>query len=68
MDIFENNNVIEHNKKIGQYFIDGVNEIFINHDVKDYFDLKGFNWNVGLTVKNSKKNHVCFIGPYLCKK
>ena len=25
------------------------------HDVKDYFDLKGFNWNVGLTVKKLKR-------------
>ena len=56
MDIFEENNVVDYNKKIGQLFIDGINKILSDHDVKDYFDLKGFNWNVGLIVKNSKKD------------
>jgi adenosylmethionine-8-amino-7-oxononanoate aminotransferase len=60
MDIFENNNVVDYNKKIGQYFIDGVNKIFNDQDVKDYFDMKGFNWNVGLIVKNSKKEPCMF--------
>ena len=60
MDIFENNNVVDYNKKIGQLFIDGVNNIFNDHDVEDYFDLKGFNWNVGLIVKNSKKEPCMF--------
>lgn len=60
MDIFENNNVVDYNKKIGQLFIDGLNKIFNYHDVKDYFDLKGFNWNVGLIVKNSKKEPCMF--------
>ena len=60
MDIFENNNVVDYNKKIGQLFIDGVNEIFNDQDVKDYFNLKGFNWNVGLIVKNSKKEPCMF--------
>ena len=55
LDIFVENNVVDYNKKIGQLFIDGVNKIFNDHDVKDYFDLMGFNWNVGLIVKNSKE-------------
>jgi glutamate-1-semialdehyde 2,1-aminomutase len=60
MKIFEQNNVVDHNKKIGQYFINGVSKIISENHVEDYFLITGFNWNVGLIVKNQKKEPCMF--------
>lgn len=60
MNIFETHNVIDYNKKIGQYFINGVNKILCDHNVQDYFNLTGFNWSVGLIVKNPQKEPCMF--------
>jgi len=60
MRIFEENNVVEYNQKIGQYFIDGVTKILFENKVKDYFTLTGFNWSVGLIVKNREKQPCMF--------
>ena len=43
MSVFEDNNVIEHNQSIGDYFIKGVNNLLSSNGVKDYFELTGFN-------------------------
>ena len=55
MRIFEENNVVEYNQKIGQYFINGVTKILLENKVEDYFTLTGFNWSVGLIIKNREK-------------
>jgi glutamate-1-semialdehyde 2,1-aminomutase len=55
MDVFENEPVIAHNHRIGDYFIAGVNSILDRRGLQDYFDLTGFNWSVGLIVKNRDK-------------
>lgn len=60
MNVFEQNNVVNYNKKIGQYFIDGLNKILKKNQVEDYFTLTGFNWSVGLIVKNRKKEPCMF--------
>ena len=60
MEFFEKNSVVEYNKTIGQYFIDGATKIFSNHKVGEYFSLTGFNWSVGLIVKNKKKEPCMF--------
>lgn len=56
----EKNNVVHYNQEIGQYFINGVNNIISSNKLKDYFSLTGFNWCVGLIVKNSKKDPCMF--------
>jgi glutamate-1-semialdehyde aminotransferase len=60
MKIFEQNNVVDYNKKIGQYFINGITKIISENQVEDYFSITGFNWNVGLIVKNQKKEPCMF--------
>lgn len=60
MDVFESEPVIEHNHKIGDHFIKGVKEILKRRSLEDYFDLMGFNWSVGLVVKNKEK-HPCMF-------
>ena len=60
MRIFEENNVVDYNQKIGQYFIDGVTKILFENKVQDYFTLTGFNWSVGLIIKNRKKEPCMF--------
>ncbi len=57
MNVFENEPVIEHNHSIGDYFIRGVKEILNRRNLQDYFELTGFNWSVGLIVKNEKKEN-----------
>jgi glutamate-1-semialdehyde aminotransferase len=54
IEIFENEPVIAHNHKIGDYFINGVNEIVSARNMQNHFQLTGFNWSVGLLIKNSK--------------
>jgi glutamate-1-semialdehyde 2,1-aminomutase len=54
IEVFENEPVIEHNHKIGDYFIKGVNEIATARGLQNHLQLTGFNWSVGLLVKNSK--------------
>ncbi|MDG1262017.1 MAG: glutamate-1-semialdehyde 2,1-aminomutase, partial [Flavobacteriales bacterium] len=60
MDVFENNNVIEHNHAIGDHFIKGLNGILDRRGLQDYFDITGFNWSVGLIVKNAQKQPCLF--------
>ena len=60
MRIFEENNVVKYNQKIGQYFIDGVTKILLENKVQDYFTLTGFNWSIGLIVKNREKQPCMF--------
>ena len=55
MDVFESNEVIAHNKNIGQYFIDGVKQILNENKLNEYIQMIGFNWSVGLIVKNQAK-------------
>lgn len=55
MDVFENESVIEHNQKIGQYFIDGISSILDRRSLNDYFKIMGFNWSVGLGVMGQDK-------------
>jgi glutamate-1-semialdehyde aminotransferase len=55
MDVFENEPVIEHNHRIGDYFIQGIKQILQHQGLTDYFDLTGFNWSVGLVVKNHNR-------------
>ena len=55
MDVFESEPVIEHNHTIGDRFITGVNAILQRRNLNDYFQLTGFNWSVGLIVKNQQK-------------
>jgi glutamate-1-semialdehyde aminotransferase len=54
IDVFENEPVIEHNHRIGDYFIKGVNQIVNQRGLQSFFALTGFNWSVGLLVKNSQ--------------
>lgn len=50
MDVFENNDVIGHNHRIGDRFILGVKQLLQNHNLERYFQIMGFNWSVGLVV------------------
>ncbi|MDP2175514.1 MAG: glutamate-1-semialdehyde 2,1-aminomutase [Bacteroidota bacterium] len=59
IDVFENFPVIAHNHSIGDYFITGVSNILEKKRLSDYFTLTGFNWSVGLIVKNINKEP-CF--------
>ena len=56
MKVFEEFEVIKHNQKIGQYFIDGAESLINNYDMNDYIKLTGFNWNVGLVINGKDKN------------
>jgi glutamate-1-semialdehyde 2,1-aminomutase len=55
IDVFEKEPVIEHNHRIGDYFIKGVQSLLVRHGLEDYLQLTGFNWSVGLIVKNRRK-------------
>ncbi len=61
IEIFENEDVIGHNHRIGDRFIHGVNRILDARNLQDYFDLTGFNWSVGLIVKNAQKEPDMFF-------
>ncbi len=61
IDVFEKEPVIPHNHAIGDYFIKGVNEILNRKSLQDYFQLTGFNWSVGLIVKNMNKEPDMFF-------
>ena len=60
MKTFEENPVIQHNQSIGDYYINGVNKILNENKLQDYFQLTGFNWSVGLIVKNQEKKPCMF--------
>ena len=60
INVFENNPVIQHNHAIGDYFMNGVKGILYRRKLEDYFELTGFNWCVGLVVKNQKKEPCMF--------
>jgi glutamate-1-semialdehyde aminotransferase len=60
INVFENNPVIQHNHAIGDYFMNGVKGILSRRKLEDYFELTGFNWCVGLVVKNQKKEPCMF--------
>jgi len=53
MDVFENEPVIEHNHAIGDYYMQGVQQILSARKLESYFELTGFNWSCGLVVKNA---------------
>lgn len=55
MDVFETEPVIEHNHKIGDHFIAGLKEILSRRGLEDYFDIMGFNWSIGLGIRNAEK-------------
>ncbi|MCH2197535.1 MAG: glutamate-1-semialdehyde 2,1-aminomutase [Flavobacteriales bacterium] len=55
MDVFESEPVIQHNHKIGDHFINGLNEILHRRGLQDYFDIMGFNWSIGLGIRNAEK-------------
>lgn len=55
MDVFESEPVIEHNQAIGDHFINGVKKILSSRGLEDYFDIMGFNWSVGLGIRNREK-------------
>jgi len=48
MDVFEKNNVVEHNQQIGQKFIDGSKQIFANHGIENSIKNMQFNWHASL--------------------
>lgn len=50
MDVFENNDVIGHNHRIGDRFISGVDQLLKKHGLEKFFKIMGFNWSVGLLV------------------
>jgi glutamate-1-semialdehyde aminotransferase len=50
MDVFESNDVIGHNHRIGDRFISGVEQLLQKHDLEKFFKIMGFNWSVGLQV------------------
>jgi glutamate-1-semialdehyde 2,1-aminomutase len=50
MDVFENNDVIGHNHRIGDRFIAGVEQLLEKHSLENFFKVMGFNWSVGLLV------------------
>ncbi|MFM1931383.1 MAG: hypothetical protein RL226_686 [Bacteroidota bacterium] len=52
MDVFENEPVIEHNHHIGDHFIRGASALIQKHGLENILQLTGFNWSVGLAVKN----------------
>lgn len=52
---FEKHEVLAHNHRIGDLFMDGVNQILTSEGVEDYFKLTGFNWSVGLIVNGTDK-------------
>jgi glutamate-1-semialdehyde 2,1-aminomutase len=54
MDVFENEPVVEHNHAIGDYYMRGVTEILKAKNLEAYFELTGFNWSVGLVVRNAQ--------------
>lgn len=55
MNVFENEPVIEHNQKIGQYFLDGITSILDRKSLNDYFKIMGFNWSIGLGIMGQDK-------------
>lgn len=61
IEVFENEPVIAHNHAIGDRFIKGVEQILQSQKLTDYFDLVGFNWSVGLVVKNQNKEPDMFF-------
>jgi len=61
IEVFENEPVIEHNHKIGDYFINGVNQIVSSRNLQKHLQLTGFNWSVGLAVKNAKGEPDMFL-------
>ncbi len=52
MEVFEKQNVLKHNHDIGSYFIKNATQIIKNQNLQESLELTGFNWNVGLVVKN----------------
>lgn len=55
MNVFENEPVIEHNQKIGLYFLDGITSILDRKSLNDYFKIMGFNWSIGLGIMGQDK-------------
>ena len=53
MDVFEREPVITHNHSIGDYYIAGMKRILQEKNLTPHFDLTGFNWSVGMIVKNA---------------
>ncbi|MBL7943673.1 MAG: glutamate-1-semialdehyde 2,1-aminomutase [Flavobacteriales bacterium] len=52
IEVFEKEPVIAHNHRIGDYFIGGVKSIVAARKLEAYVQLTGFNWSVGLVIKN----------------
>lgn len=50
--VFEQEPVIAHNHSIGDYFIKGATEIIRSRNLEGCLELTGFNWSVGLMVRN----------------
>lgn len=44
MDVFETENVIDHNHKIGQLFIDGSKQVIQSHGLQNHIKNLQFNW------------------------
>lgn len=55
IEVFEKENVIEHNQSIGDYFLAGANAIIKKRGLEDYLGFIGFNWSSSLVVKNANK-------------
>lgn len=55
IEVFEKEPVILHNQGLGDRFISGVNAILSSKGLGDYLNIVGFNWSVGLVVKNKNK-------------
>ena len=68
MKVFENEPVLEHNHRIGDYYMNGVNQILQSKKLSDYIQLTGFNWSVGMMVRNAQKEPCLFYRTLLMQE
>jgi glutamate-1-semialdehyde 2,1-aminomutase len=54
IDVYEKNDVIGHNHRIGDYFIQGANALIQKKNLSHVLSIGGFNWSSFLTVKNAQ--------------
>jgi glutamate-1-semialdehyde 2,1-aminomutase len=54
IDVYERFDVIGHNHRIGDYFIQGANALIQKKNLSHVLSIGGFNWSSFLTVKNAQ--------------
>ncbi len=57
MDEFQKHDVIGHNQSLGQKFIDGSKEIFLNHGLSDSIKNLQFNWHASIGYFDQEGNN-----------